>query len=83
LQETKVGCCWHGIEAGVEKFFASRELAMTKLSSDGLDGQQLRYVLEVCSAQIQLHDAMVVLFTGTPPALKPVRDAMVMLELLA
>ena len=83
LHETGVGCCWHGVEAGAEHFFNQRGLALTRIMQATPDSQQLRQVLEVCSARIQLHDAMVVIFAGQPPALKTVRDAMVMLELLA
>ena len=83
LTSAKVTCCWHGVEADPDIFFANNKLALTKISGSPMDAKQLRQVLETCSAQVQSHHDMVLLFAGDPPVLKQVRDAMVMLELLA
>ncbi|MFO7602603.1 MAG: DUF72 domain-containing protein [Gammaproteobacteria bacterium] len=78
-----VNSCWHGVEDNPAAFFADSALALTKLLDPSLPPRALRQVLELCSAQIQYHRDTVVLFTGQPPPLQKVRDAMVMLELLA
>ena len=83
LTTAQVNCCWHGAEANHEAFFTEGKLAVTKITNTAMDARQLRQVLETCSAQVQSHNDMVFLFAGNPPALKQVRDAMVMLELLA
>lgn len=82
LSKTQVSCCWHGTEADQEKFFSGK-LALTKIIDTSAGPKHLRQVLEICSAQVQSHETTVILFTGEPPPLQKVRDAMVMLELLA
>ena len=74
--------CWHGVEDQIEQYFGHGPLALTKLLQTP-DAKHLRHVLEVCSAQVQSHDHTVVLFTGEPPVLQKVRDAIVMLELIS
>lgn len=83
LASAQVNCCWHGIETSHEVFFGKRKLAVTKITNTEIEVKQLRQVLETCSAQVQSHEHMLVLFAGNPPALDKVREAMVMLELLA
>jgi hypothetical protein len=83
LNAAQANCCWHGEETASELFFQARKLAVTKITDPAITPQQLRQVLETCSAQIQFHDAMVMLFDGQPPPLNKVQQAMVMLELLA
>ena len=83
LASTKVSCCWHGVETNHAQFFRDSQFAITKIDHNQFDARQIRQVLEVCSAYIQSHEHMVVLFTGEPPALQKVREAMLMLELLA
>ncbi len=83
LLAAKANCCWHGSEEANALFFQASKLAVTKITDPTISPQQLRRVLETCSAQIQFHDAMVMLFDGQPPSLNKVQEAMVMLELLA
>jgi len=77
----EVGLCWHGEEALVDNL-ALGKLALIRINDQELPPKELRRVLESCTAASKPDRSVALIFDGSPPEIKQMVSAGVMLDLL-
>ncbi len=80
LRQRGTGWCWHG-ETEADGLMIGT-LAIARIKSENCDPKVLRHLLETCLRAVDEHRQMVLLFEGTPPDVKVMRDAGMILDLL-